>query len=154
MLSSDILEQQFGPTKVIIIKQNSYIRVINTVVADRGQVLELSMVRFDASGANKYSHIHANIVAGESIGKAFRAAGVEFIRKTQYQTTSSLPDKIQKQFGVKGMPTIVGVSIFVGKPQIHYCDIFEIYSPLVKWPSARDDVVNVQPNIELLLSSI
>ena len=153
MLSSDILEQQFGPTKVVILKQNAQYRLINTVVVATGQILELSVVSFIANGAQMYPIVHKNILAGESIGKAFRNAHIEFNRQTINTTKSKLPSKIQKMFkpayartsygetGILGKPsinsslvTVVEVSIYVGPQKTHYCDILEIYSPQVVWP--------------------
>lgn len=154
MLSSDILEQQFGPTKVVILKQNTDIRIINTVVINTGQVLELSIVKFDKSGAKIYKLVHEQIVAGESIGKAFKSAGIEFIRQTKYQTSCVMPVELQKQFLAEGEATCIEVSIIVGPQKTQYCDIFEVYSPAVKWPKTTEQVINVNSNIKYLLSNL
>lgn len=124
-LSSDILEQQFGPTTVRILHQDENLRLIQTIAVQYGHVLELSLVRFMSEGVKAFPEAHAAIRAGESMGKAFRNRSIEFTR--------------QEEFAVKhdvsgSMATVVGVMILVGPNKIPYARIVETYNKTVKWP--------------------
>jgi len=133
MLSSEILENQFGPTRLVVLKQNSTHRIIETVASDNKQVLELSIVTFDKENVDIFPDVHAEIIAGASIGKAFKKASVRFIRKINSTTHIPLPAILSSEFNQKGLATIVDVDIFVGEQKAHYCHILEVYSPAVSW---------------------
>jgi F0F1-type ATP synthase delta subunit len=134
MLSSEILEEQFGPTRLVILKQNSKQRIIETLAKDTKQVLELSVVTFDQENIHTFQEIHKKVIAGTSIGKAYKQAGVSFTRKVNSTVRTILPAVLEAEFNQKGLTTIVEVDIYVGKQKIHYCHILEIYSPDVAWP--------------------
>lgn len=134
MLSSDILEQQFGETTVEILHQDSKSRIICTKVISTGQVLELSRVVFDPKGAAQFSKIHQTVKTGKSMGKAFKDAGVDFVRQTQSVSIQKLPPNFGKQFGSNKPATVVEVAIFVGTDKVPYARILETYSPFVGWP--------------------
>lgn len=138
MLSSDILESQFGPTHVAVLKQARGYRIIQTIATNSGHVLEMSFVNFVSGGANGYSDVQNIIRAGESMGKAFRNAGIKFTRLTKTQSKIILPQHLQKYFSSTGKSTVLEVSIFVGPSNQHYCEILEIYSPAVIWPRVPD----------------
>ncbi len=133
MLSSEILEKQFGPTRLLILKQNSKLRIIETLSEDSEQVLELSLVTFDQKNTHAFPGIHKKIVAGSSMGKAYKQAGVTFIRKIQSIVHTTLPPILESEFSQKGIATIVELDVFIGKQKLHYCHILEIYSPVVVW---------------------
>lgn len=132
-LSSDILEQQFGPTTINILHQDDAIRIIQTVVRATGQVLEFSLVRFEAEGTAAFAGIHTQIVAGQSMGKAFRANNIAFQRTELLACRMSVPLKLVTTFGTKDF-TVTAVTVRVGPYQIPYATITEIYSGEVKWP--------------------
>jgi hypothetical protein len=134
MLSSDILEQQFGHTHIIVIQQNDQFRIIQTIAANSGEVLEVSLVRFDQSNINSFPDVHRQIIAGSSMGKAYKKASVPFVRNVISTTKSHLPPGLQSHFGVSGPATIIEVDIYVGTDKTHYCNILEVYSPKVTWP--------------------
>jgi len=134
MLSSEILENQFGPTHLVVLKQNSTHRIIETVASDSEQVLELSIVTFDKENVDIFPDVHVEIMAGASMGKAFKKAGIRFIRKINSTSHTRLPVILSSEFNQKGLATIVDVDIFVGEQKAHYCHILEIYSPAVTWP--------------------
>jgi hypothetical protein len=134
MLSSDILEKQFGQTKLTIVRQNDKHRIIKTVAVRNRQTLELSLVTFDAVGITLFPEIHNTILSGRSMGKAFRDANISFIRDTHSVTKVVLPTNLDSYFLGAGHATIVDVDIVVGNHNTHYCHIIEIYSPLVTWP--------------------
>jgi len=144
-LSSDILEQQFGPTELIILYQNGLTRIICTKVLSSGQVLELSLVKFIQSGIDKFPDVHQAIVAGQSMGKAFRAQGIDFRRQVNSVRRSSLPENLSRRFGSNDLATVVAVSIRVGPDRSPYAHILEVYSPAVAWP-----YLNNGPNDEQL----
>ena len=137
MLSSDVLEQQFGQTRVVVHKQTQEYRVITTIANKDNKILELSLVEFDASGIGYYPKIHNQIVGGVSMGKAFRAGGVSFVRRTKAAGKLNIPGSLQKILNSPDEPTAVEVSIFVGNDAIHYADILEIYSSDVVWPGEK-----------------
>jgi hypothetical protein len=134
VLSSEILEEQFGPTGVEVLYQDSKVRVICTRVLSSGQVLELSWVSFNRKGVKAFADVHEIVGAGESMGKAFKAAGVAFVRKTQSVSQSTLPAIFGELFESTAPATVVQVAIMVGDNKLPYASILETYSPAVKWP--------------------
>lgn len=133
-LSSDILEKQFGPTTINILHQDDEIRIIQTVAIETGQVLELSLVRFTPEGVAAFPEIHQAILSGQSMGKAFRAARVEFRRDSQFACSSAVPMPMQKYFASQEPATIVSVHILAGPDKVHYATITETYTPAASWP--------------------
>jgi hypothetical protein len=134
MLSSDILEQQFGPTDLHVLRQTDTYRIIQTIDRSDKSVLELSFVTFDTTTA--YPAVHKAVRNGTSMGKAFRDANVKFVREIQSVRWSNMPKKLQSYFTSSESVTIVEVSIFVGPEHAHYCDIIEVYHPRVSWPQS------------------
>lgn len=134
MLSSEILEEQFGPTRLVVLKQNKKLRIIETVTKDSEQILELSMVTFDKQNIHTFPEVHKEILAGQSMGMAYKNAGIRFIREITSTIHAQLPLELESEFNQKGLATIVEVDIFVGEQKAHYCHILEIYSPAVTWP--------------------
>lgn len=139
MLSSDILERQFGPTELEVLYQRDLRRIIRTKVAASGQVLELSQVSFKPEGVSAFADVHRQVMDGMSMGKAFAGQGVAFRRQTRgvhiYQS-DRLPAGFAGQFASEGPATVVEVSIFAGPDGIPYADILEVYNPVVKWPES------------------
>jgi len=133
VLSSDILEEQFGPTKVEVLYQDAVTRIICTRALASGQVLELSYVAFVKSGAEKFPGAHRSVIAGESMGKAFRTAGIKFTRQQQTACRYNLPENFERWFERPGAATVVAVSILVGPGKTAYAEILETYSPEVQW---------------------
>jgi hypothetical protein len=149
MLSSDILEQQFGQTELNIIKQTPEYRIIQTVAKKDSAVLELSFVTFDRTDA--FPIVHAQVLKGSSMGKAYHASGIEFERDIKSVSKLPVPISLQNYFQQKGLSTIVEVSILVGQDHVHYCDIIEIYHPSVKWPQeVTTHNSNIQSRLELV----
>jgi hypothetical protein len=133
-LSSDILEEQFGPTKIEILLQGSDTRTICTKVIASGQVLEVSRVRFMGPGRAEFPDIHQEVIEGESMGAAFRNHRVSFRRITHSIEQQPLSANLQKLFDSNSQGTVVKVSIVVGDQQTPYAEIMETYSPFVAWP--------------------
>jgi hypothetical protein len=134
MLSSDILEQQFGPTKIAVLYQDAAARIICTKVAATGQVLEISSVGFVRRGVQAFAHVHKDIAGGQSMGKAFRARNIPFTRLTKAAYKRAVPASFGRLFGAARYATVVEVAIVVGADHIPYADIIETYSPHVQWP--------------------
>jgi hypothetical protein len=134
-LSSDILEQQFGPTEIGILLQDDTTRIICTKTIAASQVLELSKVTFVHDGVSKFPAIHQEILRGQSMGKAFRAHDVAFVRKVQSVQRTPLPEAFSRRFQSNGPATVVEVSILVGEGETLYATILETYSPKVVWPA-------------------
>jgi hypothetical protein len=132
-LSSDVLEAQFGPTELEILQQDAETRIICTKVRQTGQILELSHVTFSDEGRVAFPEIHQAVLAGESMGKAFRRADIKFRRVVHSAYTYDIPASLAGQFGSRGQATIVNVSILIDT-QTLYAKILEIYSPQVHWP--------------------
>jgi hypothetical protein len=135
-LSSNVLEQQFGPTEVEILYQDAAVRVIYTKVVSSGQILELSRVEFMQQGITAFPEVHRAIVTGQSMGKAFRAQEIAFVRESQYVCKYVLPDEFNDRFDNAGPSTVIAVDIFVGVQKTPYAHILETYSPAVIWPSS------------------
>lgn len=135
-MSSDILESQFGPTEVSVLYQDEKTRVICTRAKSDGQVLELSRVLFDPAGIGRFPRTHAAVLAGQSMGKAFRSDGIEFRRETETAYRRTLPANFHAWFGSRRPATVVAVSIMAGPDRQPYAEILEVYSPAVAWPQA------------------
>jgi hypothetical protein len=134
-LSSDILEAKFGPTELVILQQTAGQRLIATRTQVERKLLEISAVEFTDPGMTAFPLIHAKVLGGMSMGKAFRAGKVAFQRQEQaafhYELSASLAD----QFKAGQTATAVAVTILVGTPSVAYASILELYSPAVIWPT-------------------
>ncbi len=149
-LSSDILEEQFGPTTLSIVYQDNAMRVIQTTAARSGQVLELSLVRFVPEGVASFPKVHTAILAGESMGKAFRKAGIVFERKQQFAHQQHLPPQIHALFDNSLPATVISVRILVGKKRTPYAHITECYTGAASWPHLSG-VITPQAQADLTL---
>ncbi len=138
MLSSDILENQFGPTRVNVLYQDNTDRIIQTVTFASEKVLELSWVKFDPEGKEVFAEIHSAVAEGESMGKAFREAGQPFNRETRALGRLILPDSYRQRFDSRNPATVTETDIFVGEDQIFYCHVLETFSPDINWPLSAD----------------
>jgi hypothetical protein len=134
LLSSDILEQQFGPTEVEVLYQDNGTRIIRTLATDSRQILEMSRAVFIQSGVKKFPGTHQTVIEGMSMGKAFRADGIEFIREEQGTYRYALPAIFKRFFGSGEPATIVEVLVLAGPGKTPYATILETYSPDVRWP--------------------
>ncbi len=143
-LSSDILEQQFGPTEIEILHQDKTTRIICTKTTEDQKILELSRVVFVAEGVALHPAVHQDILNGTSMGKAFRSDGTEFNREVRSAQKLSLPSKFTKYFKSEASATVVNVRILVGPNRVPYADIIEVYSPDVAWPSSPQVPDNTQ----------
>src|SRR5689334_21544837 len=117
VLSSDVLEAQFGPTDVEVLLQNEDERITSTATIKNGipdQTLEISQVRFKEEGAAKFPDVHQAVIEGQSIGKALRAAGVALSRSVYAGYKYSLPANFNRCFGSNKPATVFGVKILVG----------------------------------------
>lgn len=133
ILSSDILEQQFGPTAIDIIYQDSDTRIICTKTINEKKILELSMVEFIKDGVAAFPTVHKAIQAGKSMGKAFRDHSITFTRELKSVQTYALPQKFHQYFSSNKAATVVHVTILVGVEKIPYANILEIYHGDVIW---------------------
>lgn len=151
-LSSDILEQQFGQTALRIHAQNEQERITTTSQADTGAVLEIAWVRFKTIDA--YPSVHASVLSGISMGKAFQVQGVAFRRKTHIQARVAIPKSIERTFRNKEKATLVEVSIYIGAERIHYADITELYAPDVDWPPSKTSNNRTREHLKLLVTRL
>jgi para-aminobenzoate synthetase component 1 len=133
-LSSDILESQFGSTAIDVLYQGARTRNICTKVVSTGQILELSRVEFIDEGVQAFPETHRAVVNGESMGKAFRSRGIDFVRQTSSAFACNLPQSFYDHYHSPGPATVVTVTILVGPAKTPYAHILETYSPAVDWP--------------------
>lgn len=147
-LSSDILEEQFGPTVLDVVYQDDTRRIIQTRSASDNRILELSYVRFDLSGAHAFAQIHQKVRAGMSMGKAFREAEVQFARETAAVFRSQVPVIFQEKFTTTDMPWITNTNIVVGPTPVHYAAVLEMYHPVVQWPDSLKG--QLRPSLNLI----
>src|SRR5258708_17269854 len=136
-LASDILEGQFDATEVEVLRQDDETRIICTRAAASGQVLEISQVTFLPAGKERFHDVHQAVLAGESMGKAFRQRGISFHRKVQAAYSYGLPPRFERWFGNNGQATIIEVAVVVGPDDTPYANILETFSPAVDWPDFR-----------------
>lgn len=136
-LSSDILEKQFGPTRLEVLWQDKTRRYIATIAQANDQLLELSYVKFDTAGIKHWPQIHRAVMAGQSMGKAFRDQGWPFYRQVRAAGQRQLPASFRQRFGDDRPATVVRVDIAVGSDRLPYAQILETYSPAVTWPGLR-----------------
>lgn len=134
VLSSDILETQFGPTAIDVLYQDDTTRIIQTRRASDGHILELSYVLFDPQGVKTFPEVHQKIRDGESMGKAFVDAHVEFVRETTAVFRSHVPSVFQKKFNSTAMPWVTNTTILVGSDSVRYATVLEMFHPDVQWP--------------------
>ena len=132
-LSSDILEEQFGPTSIVVLLDDEDERAILTKADHGNTLLELSRVTFLQKN-NQYQAVRNIIKSGTSMGKAFRLLDIPFARQTRSTYQHHLPPPLEEAFGSGKPATIVEVTIVVGKQKELFADIIEIYSPYVNWP--------------------
>lgn len=139
VISSDVLEQQFGTTSLQVIEQGDHERIITTSAESTDAVLEISWVRF--KNTNTHRDIQKRIRAGTSMGKAFRSQNIPFTRKIVVSGKVAAPPFAQNLFQSKAEVTLVEISVYVGLEQTHYADITELYAPEVDWPlmPSQDD---------------
>ncbi len=150
-LSSDVLESQFGPTEIKVLHHDDEIRIIKTQVIATGQILEISFVAFRAPQNEEFEPIRQEIMAGKSLGKAFRDHGVTFTREQQVAQHRELSDYFNKQFASSGQATVVAATLVVGDDSTPYADVLETYSPDVSWPQIGGELNSQQVNqLELL----
>lgn len=151
VLSSDILEQQFGPTEIEVLYQDDQTRIIATKVVDSKQVLEVSWVKFIPAGVKKFSKTHQTVMAGESMGKAFRASDIGFARQEKAAYSYILPANFKRIFGDDKAATIVEVVILAGSNKTPYAEILETYSPAVHWPHLHGQPTDGQPDLSVFV---
>lgn len=155
-LSSDILEQQFGPTKLDVLFQSADQRLIATRSIKDNALLEISLVVFGKKSARLFPNVQAEIKAGKSIGKAFREHSIHFERQTLANAKMAVPDKLQAKFGSSEPTAVCEISILVGDTKQPYASIVEVYSPAVDWPISKrhapsDHMMDGLKTIESLL---
>lgn len=134
VLSSDILERQFGPTEVKILLQDETTRVIATKAAGDGRILEVSWVVFASDAVASFPGPYQDMLAGKSMGKAFRAHGMEPHREVNNAFTYDLPAPFYRWFAGTHDATVVGLSILAGPNQKFFAEVLETYRPEVEWP--------------------
>jgi hypothetical protein len=134
-LSSDLLEAQFGPIDIDVVRDNGKERIIRTVAEKSGQVLEISHVLFCA-GVSEKLHAMRRTIAGQSMGKAFQAAQVPFQRHNYAGYKYDLPENFIDQYGSDEAATVLAVKVFAGDEYELFADILETYHPDV---TAWDD---------------
>ena len=144
LLSSDVLERQFGPTELEVLHQDSGTRITRTLAADSRQNLELSRVVFTQAGVEQFPGTHRAVIGGMSMGKAFRADSIEFSRREQAAYSYELPASFERFFGRREPATVVSVSILAGPGKTPYAEILEIYGPEVRWPYQAGEPTNEQ----------
>ena len=134
VLSSDILEQQFGATEIEVLHQDEQVRIIATYAKGSGRILELSRVIFKNEGIAAFPDTHRSVLAGESIGKAFRKAQIPFGRKVSGVYRQTLSGSFNQRFKSSKPAIVVPVSILVGSDKLPYAEIIETYTPELVWP--------------------
>jgi hypothetical protein len=145
LLSSDALEQQFGPLKLEVLQQDPAGRIICNRVAATGQVVELSKVVFRPEGLAAFPGVHQRILQGTSIGATFKAeAGLPFrrdIHASYRYDQGSLPRVFLKYFSSAEPPTVTDLTVLAGPDSVPYADILEVFSPDVeRWELTGGDM--------------
>jgi hypothetical protein len=132
-LATDFLEQQFGPCTIDVLYQRELERLaaIKTI---GGEILEIAWTTFDQEGVEQFSNAHKIILAGGSIGKTFKALGIDFTRDVELADRRMLPDCFAPYFDTSKLATAVLIDAYIGPSKIFYAKILEVYSHRVKWP--------------------
>lgn len=144
VLSSDILERQFGPTEVDVMLQDETTRIICTKAVGDGRVLEVSWVVFASDAAANFPKPYQDMLAGESMGKAFRAHGVKLQRNIRDSYTYDLPATFHRWFGDTNDATVVDLSILAGPNHTPFAEVLETYRPGTIWPYFTGDPTTEQ----------
>lgn len=141
-LSSDILQQQFGPTSLFVVFQAGDERIVQTVAGDK--ILELSCVRFDTIGRQQFPVVTHAIDNGASMGQAFRDAKIPFTRRTAFVSKIAASQFFKDIFTDSSPLWVVGVDVLVGGKNTPYASIVEFYNPLVVWPDPIQELTEQQ----------
>lgn len=131
VLSSDVLEDQFGPTYIDIIYQDHQTRAIATRALN-GKLLELSYVRFNRTASHLFPNVHQTVINGTSMGKAFRDYSIPFKRHVLGKYLYALRDTFCRLYGDERPAIILDVQILVGSLDSPYATILETYTPDVR----------------------
>jgi hypothetical protein len=134
-LATDLLEQQFGRCGIDVIYQNGLERLA-VIKAIGGEALELAWTDFDPEGVRQFGDAHKIILAGGSIGKTFKALGVDFVRDVKLVDRRMLPRWFAPYFDVSKLGTMVLLDAYVGPSRTLYARILEVYSHRVEWPAS------------------
>lgn len=135
LLTTDIMEAQFGPVEASVLFQDERRREVVVRVRRTKQVLEFARVTFAPAGAAAYPAIDRRIRGGALMGKAFRDAGVEFRRRQEPPARRELSGRLRELFAAGDGPGLcVSASILVGPEELPYAENRETYSPAIEWP--------------------
>lgn len=134
ILSSDFLEEEFGPTELEVLYWNkdTLTRVSCTRVIETGQVVEISLAVFDPQGTATYPEVHRAVLNGASMGKAFRAAGIRYHRNTKSAYAYHLPEAFGHWFGSEHAATVANTTFSVGPEHTPYAELLETFAPSVE----------------------
>ncbi|HEY8108806.1 MAG TPA: hypothetical protein VIF43_02250 [Patescibacteria group bacterium] len=135
LLTTDIMEAQFGPVHAEVLSQTRRRREVAVKVRRTGQVLEYAVVSFDPAGAAAYPAIDRKIRRGSLMGQTFRDAGVPFLREENPPTKVRLSERLRELFGASEEHGLrIDATILVGLGRLCYARNHETYSPAIKWP--------------------
>lgn len=134
ILSSDFLEEEFGPTELEVLywNEDTLTRVSCTKVIETGQVVEVSLVVFDPRGTATYPEVHQTVLDGASMGKAFRAAGIRRHRETKSAYAYHLPEVFGHWFGSEEVGIVANTMFSVGPEHTPYAELLETFTSSVE----------------------
>lgn len=143
-LSSDVLERQYGPTELEVMFQDEMTRIIAARAVGDGRVLEISRVVFAPDAAANFPEPYQAMLAGESMGKAFRSRGFKFNREIKSAFTCDLPPAFDRWFGGTHDATVIDLAVRVGPNDTPLATVLETYRPEVKWPYLPGELTSEQ----------
>ena len=141
MLNSERIEYFFGSYGVEILSQAasdcSETRISKLYSLHDGQKITrtLAIVRYASPVSPSLETVHNNILAGASIGAAFKNAGWQLIKEPVFFGEIPLEETLRKWMQVESAQN-ASLQIYDLKvanattPKIFYCRIIEIHSPL------------------------
>lgn len=135
-LHTDLLEEKFGAIHAEIIRQTSEYRY--SFLASEDGVPRTCAVTFFSQDdlPPEIAVIHGQIIKGNCIGKTFRDAHIDIVKKARDSFVIELPDWLQKRFQSDSQHARVDVYEFWAG-ETRYGTIVEVQSPV--WCEAVGD---------------
>jgi len=144
VLSSDALERQYGPLIFEVLRQDEAGRIISNTAEGTGKVVELSRIVFRPEGVERFPEVHARILAGISMGTAFRDARLypgRRIHASSRYDQRGLPEVFARRFDNHEAPIVTDLTLVAGPDGTPYADILEVFRPETRpWEQDGSDM--------------
>jgi hypothetical protein len=138
LLNSERIEQRFGSYGIEVLSQNAQVRRSNLYSGSGATQTcrTYAVVSFADPATAQLGQAHQAVMAGESIGSTFQAAGWQIHKINSYIGSLQLPDanhEIGKLMHLESEATLgihaYELMLHKGKDAVHYATIIEAHHP-------------------------